>query len=312
MAKSPVATADQWFKAALRVILKPLARTLIRQGVTAPAVYQIIKQAYVEVASEEFGLDGAPPTDSRVSVLTGVYRREVKALRAAAAGEEAAPAKKKKNSILSLVVGRWLASPETTDAAGAPLSLPRTAGASGPSFESLVASISTDVRPRTVLDELVRQELAILSTGEKGGEVVTLRDGALVGPDDLQQRLHFFAANLADHIAAAESNLGDEGPKFLERAVYYNRLKASSVDALEATARDMGGEMLLAINREANARQREDAATEAGVERFRLGVYFYRVDEMGAAATAEKGADAATAGAPEGSGDDNGQSTDKA
>lgn len=271
--------SDAWFKAALRVILKPLARVLIRRGVTAPAVYQLLKQAYVEVAAEEFGLDGAPPTDSRVSVLTGVYRREVKALRSAPPDQDRA-AVKKKISIISLVIGRWLASPQTTDQGGAPLPLARSGAAS---FESLVASVSRDVRPRTVLDELVNQGLAELS-GEKDAELVTLRADALLGPADLEQRLHFFASNLADHIAAASANLGEDGPRFLERAVYYNRLRSASIDALEADARAMAGETLLSLNRKAHELQGDDAAAEDGVERFRFGVYFYRVDETGAAA----------------------------
>ena len=58
-------------------------RALIAQGVTAPALYRLLKRLYVEVAEREFRLDGERPTDSRISLLTGVHRRDVKAFRRA-------------------------------------------------------------------------------------------------------------------------------------------------------------------------------------------------------------------------------------
>ncbi|MEL6204443.1 MAG: DUF6502 family protein, partial [Pseudomonadota bacterium] len=64
----------------LRGLVRPLVRTLISRGVTAPAFYRLLKQVYVEVAHEEFRIDDAPPTDSRITLLTGVHRRDVRAI----------------------------------------------------------------------------------------------------------------------------------------------------------------------------------------------------------------------------------------
>ncbi|MEL6980174.1 MAG: DUF6502 family protein [Pseudomonadota bacterium] len=294
MSKTNGDTGDAWFRGALRTLLRPLARALIRQGVTAPAAYRLLKEAYVEVAAEEFGLDGAPPTDSRISVLTGVYRREVKALRTASAGDD--DGAKRKISVIALVIGRWLASPETTDADGAPAPLKR-GGDQTPSFESLVASVSRDIRPRTVLDELVNQGIAAVS-GEKDNEIVTLRADALLGPADLQQKLHFFAANIGDHIAAAADNLQGDDSKYLERAVFYNRLTPGSVDSLEATARRLANAALISLNRDAHSRQQADASSDESGERFRFGVYFYRVDETERAEQGD-GAKGTTDGEPD-------------
>ena len=57
------------------------ARALIAKGVTAPDFYRVVKQTFVEVAEADFALDGERPTDSRISMLTGVHRRDVKAFR---------------------------------------------------------------------------------------------------------------------------------------------------------------------------------------------------------------------------------------
>ncbi|MEL6217142.1 MAG: DUF6502 family protein [Pseudomonadota bacterium] len=265
------------FLRVLRGLLRPLVKAMIAQGVTAPAVYRLLKEVYVEVADSAFRLDDKRPTDSRISLLTGVHRKDVRTIREAAS--EARPAGSARVTALASVIGRWLASPETVDAEGNPLPLPRQA-AEGPSFDALVESVSKDVRPRTVLDELLRQDLVRV---DPGTEVVHLSEEAFLGPGDGEQQVVFFAQNVGDHIAAATENLlakDDTGPApFLERAVFYNRLRTTSIDRLEAEARNQAGEGLAALNRMAFTFQQEDMDAPDATERFRYGVYFYRAPE---------------------------------
>ncbi|MEM1382444.1 MAG: DUF6502 family protein [Pseudomonadota bacterium] len=264
---------DNAFGQVLRGLLRPLVRALIAQGMTAPALYRIIKRVYVEVAERDFRLDDQRPTDSRISMLTGVHRRDVRSFREDPEGENTEASRKV--ATFATVLGRWLASPETTDGEGRPLPLPR-AGRDGPSFEALVEAVSRDIRPRTVLDELVRQGLVSLS---EDGETVELSGDAFLGPADLDQKVYFFAENVGDHIAAAADNLLSDDPPFMERAVYYNRLRSSSVDVLEGRARALATEALVDLNRLAHDRQAEDLDADDGTHRFRFGVFFYRVDE---------------------------------
>ncbi len=264
---------------ALRRLLRPLVKALIAKGVTAPALYAILKQVYVETAREDFGLDGQPPTDSRVSVLTGVHRKDVRSIREQ--GGAAASPLEHRVTVMTTVVGRWLADPRTTTPEGQPIALPRQAD-QGPSFDTLVESVSTDVRPRTILDELLRKGIVTL---DETGDEVSLRADALVTRDAGDERFHFFSRNIADHMAAAAENiLTEEGPApYLERAVFYNNLLPGSVDAIEARARDLAGEALSELNRLGFARQSADLEEEesggAANQRFRFGLYFYREDE---------------------------------
>src|SRR5262245_40374757 len=66
---------------ALRSLLRPLVRLLLAPRLPFTYVAELLKGAYVEVATRELTLDDRPQTDSRVSLLTGVHRREVKRLR---------------------------------------------------------------------------------------------------------------------------------------------------------------------------------------------------------------------------------------
>ena len=266
---------------ALKRLLRPLVKALIAKGVTAPALYSMLKELYVEVARDSFPIKGKPPTDSRVSVLTGVHRKDVRALRERPGVSESTL--ERRVTVMATVVGRWLADPRTTAADGSPKALPRQAE-DGPSFAALVEAVCTDVRPRTILDELVRRGVVAL---DEKGDVVSLRADAMLTREAGDERFHFFARNVGDHMAAAVENIStEEGPApFLERAVFYNNLCPGSVDEIEARARALATEALSELNRLGFARQSADARSdtdggkEAACERFRFGVYFYREDE---------------------------------
>lgn len=258
------------FERAVAWILRPLVRALIAQGVTAPALYRIVKRTYVEVAEQE--LDGKA-TDSRISVATGVHRRDVKALREeSAAGDEGIG---KKVSTLATVVGRWLSDPDLTGDDGAPLPLLRSADAA-PSFDHLVQRVSRDIRPRTVLDELIRQGIAT-----RDEDMIVLHPEAIVGPADLTQKLHFFSRNLGDHMNASVENLLSDDPPFIERAVFYNNLTPAAVTEIEAKARALGGDALLELNSLAARHQDADRSAPEAHHRFRFGVFFYQENEGG-------------------------------
>ena len=269
---------------ALRRLTRPLIKVLIARGVTAPVLYRMIKGLYVEVAERDFRLDGAVPTDSRISVLTGVHRKDVRSLRQA--GSRGEPAVTRTASLMATVIGRWLAAPEFTDADGRPRPLARQPG-DGPSFEGLVRAISTDVRPRTVLDELLRQGVVRL---DEDSDQVTLSAEALIDRDDGEDRFHFFALNLGDHLSAAGENvLADGEAPFLERAVFYNNLTPDSLDRIEVRAGSLAKTALADLNRFAYSRQQADDRAEAASHRFRFGVYFYREDEEAATGPGDGG-----------------------
>jgi len=250
---------------AAKAILRPLVRVLIARGVTLPTLVAALKEVFVAVAERDFRLAGRPPSDSRISLLTGVHRKDVRVIR------DGAPpiSTPRAASLGAAVIGRWLGDPALADAEGRPRTLSRI------EFDALVATVSKDVRGRTVLDELSR--LGLIDRDE---EMVSLLGEAFVPPAGGGEQLGFFARNLEDHVAAAGHNLLAEADdrRFLERAVFYNNLGADDVDRLEAEARTLAAAALrhlngLALEAREAARERPDAT-----ERFRFGVFFYRED----------------------------------
>jgi hypothetical protein len=257
------------FLRALRRMLRPLVRALISRGVTAPALYKLLKAVYVEVAHDAFGIDGKAPTDSRIAMLTGVHRRDIRNILDNPDGTFETT--RAKTAMLATVFGQWLTRPEFQTTDGIPKPLPVRA-TEGDSFESLVQSVNKDIRPRTVLDELLRQGL--ISETEDG--LLVISEDALVGPKSDDQKLVFFAANVGDHLAAASENYLSDAPPFYERAVFYNALTSASVDDIEADARQKAQALLEDINARSSALQQQDKVSTDAKERYRLGIYFYR------------------------------------
>lgn len=258
------------FLRVLRGLLRPLVRTMIARGLTAPVVYALLKRVYVEVAQDSFALDGKPPTDSRIALLTGVHRKDIRSIRAET--DDGAADARRKTAITATVIGQWMTRPEMSDATGAPRPLPR-AGDVIPNFEILVQSISKDVRPRTVLDELERANLVSIKD-----DMLHLNVAAVVGTTSASDKESFFASNVGDHLAAATENLLSDDPPFFERAVFYNQLTPDAVDKIEARARTASRALLEDINRESSALHRGDQDKDGPRQRYRLGIYFYRED----------------------------------
>lgn len=265
-ARQPIA-ADR-LNAPLARLLRPMVRLCIRGGLTFPALAQLLRELFVNVAEHDFVLDGKEQTDSRVSLLTGIHRKEVARLRGAGAPVNETPATL---SRASAIIAHWLAAPEFTDAKGDPLPLPRTARSGAPSFESLVASITKDVRPRAVLDEWLDRELVTIN----GDEEIVLVDTAFVPSGDDDRKWHYFGRNLHDHVAAAVENVSSAKPRFLERAVHYDGLSRKLAKRLEGRSRELAIDALKTANREAH---RALAKDEGGDSRWNFGVYIYCED----------------------------------
>lgn len=258
----------------MRRVLRPLVRLLISQQVAFPDVANLLRSLYVEVAEKDFQLPKKPTTDSRVSLLTGIYRRDVKRLRAELQESEtgsAAPASSA--SIGGLIVSRWLADPAFLDAEGHPQELERREGRHGqPSFSQLVRSVSVDVRPQSVLDEWLR--LGVVAVTVEGR--VRLEREAFVPTEGFQEMAHYFGRNLRDHVAAAAHNLAGEEPPFLERSVFYAQLTPQAVAELRKLSAEVGAEAIGRVNREALRLQQSSRNDDSARHRMTFGAYFYR------------------------------------
>lgn len=256
--------------AALRHTLRPLVRLLIARGVTYPMLIELIKGVYVAVAEKDFPLPERQATDSRVSLLTGVHRKDVRRLRAGPPADDAAMPDSV--ALGAQLVAAWTTRREFRDGRGRPRPLARLASQGGRrSFEALVASVSKDIRARPVLDEWLRLGIVDIDAGER----VVLRASAFVPARGIDEKAFYFGHNVHDHIAAAAHNLQGEGLPFLERSAHYDSLDAASVKQLARLAEESGMKALRAVNAEAQAAEARDRRLTSIKQRITFGIYFY-------------------------------------
>lgn len=268
---SPV-DADPLLLRVVAYVLRPLARLLIARGVTYPTLSELLKRVYLQVCMDDYSLPGHRLTDSRVSLLTGLHRKDVRRLR-----EEPVDALEAPRMVTwgSRLVSLWLALPEYCDGTGEPCPLPRLSShGQEHSFESLAARVTRDIGARAILDELVRNHIARID----GDDLVHLETKAFVPREDEHKKLHFFANNLHDHLAAAVHNMLGLTPTLMERSVEVSGLSDAEMLALERLSEKQGMTALVAVNEAAQtlnaAGQTEPTCTGRG--RVRFGVYFQR------------------------------------
>ncbi len=257
---------------AMRRILRPLVRLLIARSVPFTNVADLLRWVYVDVASRDFVIDGKPQTDSRVSLLTGVHRREVKRLRR---HDEPAFRAPKSATLGAQLIARWTTEQQYLDEDGEPRPLPyMSPDAKVATFESLVRSVSTDIRPRVVLDEWIR--LGLSHVDEQ--DVVHLDADAFVPARGTEELAYYFGRNLHDHVAASAHNLLGEGSPLLERSVAYNHLGSDSVRELEGLIRDEAMRALRTVDERARELQKRDAGAEDATRRVNFGTYLFKED----------------------------------
>ncbi|MGF1444659.1 MAG: DUF6502 family protein [Pikeienuella sp.] len=259
-------TSDR-IRQTMRRVLRPIVRAMIARGLSYPVLTELLKELFVSEAISHFGIAGKRMTDSRISILTGLQRRDIRTIRDAESQDDGP----RSMGPIPRVIALW-----TSDARfaedGGPLALLRMGENS---FETLVLEVGKDVHPRTILDEMLRLGLA---EHDADTDRVALTADSLVPSGNEGLLLAYYSANLGDHAEAATQNLmaaPAPGP-FFERAVHYNKLSPASVAHLETLARARQMAVLEELNAEALRLQRAERGQPEATERFRCGAFVFR------------------------------------
>ncbi len=230
-APPPAATRAQLALNAATRVLRPLVELLLANGVKHAEIDEALRELLVQSARSQVPGAAESRAISRISVATGIHRKDVKRLlttpgRVDELGQRSPSAE---------VFTRWLTDKRFLDRRRRPVALPRQAqDGGGVSFELLARETSRDVHPRTILDELVRLGLAHVDAADR----VRLLTDAFVPTADAREMLQFLADNVGDHLAAAVANVQGPGDRFLEQAVYADELSEESLREIEALARE--------------------------------------------------------------------------
>lgn len=223
------------YRAVLR-ILRPLVRMLLRNGIPFGEFAEIAKRAYVQSAAEDFSLDGRKCTDSRVAIMSGLTRKEVKRLREMADTAEIVSDHAKQNcNRAARVISGWVRDNEFHDENGATATLPldsKEHSKARASFTDLVKLYSGDVPVRAVLDELIRV-----------GAVVQYRDGrvglvkrAYLPEGDNAQQIHILGEDVSALLRTIDHNIANDKPQLFQRTLTYDNVPVEALAMWRDTA----------------------------------------------------------------------------
>jgi Family of unknown function (DUF6502) len=245
-------------------MLVPLARWLVRNGVHYASFAPALKSVFVEAARRELAEHDGKITDSALSVLSGVHRRDIRAM----SGEAPADTHPKSPSVASQVFTRWLTDAQLRGADDQPMALPKAGEAL--SFDTLARQVSSDVHPRTLLAEMQRLGLVAID-----GDRVHPQAQAFVPQQGFEEMAELFSANVGDHLAAAAHNLNGRPSKFLEQSIFGSGLSPQSTDKLGTVARKLWKSAFQQMADEASQRLKQDAKNQQTSMRMRFGVYYF-------------------------------------
>jgi Family of unknown function (DUF6502) len=257
--------------AAVLRLLRPLVRLLLHHSVPYETFADLARWVYVDVAEKEFALPNKKQTASRISVITGLNRKEVARLQEMTVEDNA-------GAIASFnraekVVTAWLhdypKANSPTRTAPLPIEGER-------SFAALVKRYSGDMPVRAVLDELLRVGVVRKLDND---EIELVSKGTIV-PDaeNRQVLLANFGGDASDFIASFSHNvLASAEHKFFQRKAWFDNIPIEALIVSRELAEQYGQVALENFADQLSRFDRDVTPNSEGTGRARavLGIYYY-------------------------------------
>jgi len=251
---------------AARRILYPLVRILLRNGIPSDALTELVRQTYVDVADAEFGIDGRRQTTARISVITGLNRKEVARLRGK---DPLSPEGAIQWNRAATVLGGWLRDEAFLDRKGDPLDLPFDGD--GPTFQALVKRYSGDMQPRAIVDELLR-----VGAVEFVVDRYRMTNRGYVPSADPESVADILGIDTAEFIETVDHNMTSDD-KLLQMKVLSTNVPARYLEEFNAYSRRLSRPVLEELNRWLAERDMKQDWT-GDDERVVLGLGIYHVN----------------------------------
>ena len=256
-------------------LLYPIVRILLRNGIPFGTFMELAKWVYVDVAVKEFSIPGKKQTDSRVAILTGLSRKEVKKIREELTLNDEGTVERYNRA--ARVIRGWTKDRTFQDGWGQPAILPMEG--EGATFSLLVNQHSGDMPIRAILDELLRvNAVEQLVDGR-----IRLLQRAYIPRTSEVDKLGILATDVAFLIATIDHNLICEPQDaYFQRKVAYDNLPIEAIPELKKLTEQYGQALLEQLNewlvqqdRDINPHIKGTGRKHAGV-----GIYFFEQDVL--------------------------------
>lgn len=262
---------------AVSKVLSPLVRLLLRHGVSHAEFANWARQVYVREAFQHFGMHDKTPTTSRVAIVTGINRKEVKRIRELP--DDVDTGVSKHNRAVRVVTG-WLQDQSFQDEAGQARAL--RYGNPEDGFNQLVKRHGGDVPARAVLDELTR-----VGTVEHRDGVVRLLQQGYVPHQSESAMLDIFATSACDLLTTLDHNLNGGQPRRLQMSVAYDQVSTQGREVFRQLSAEQGMQLLRTLDESLSPHDQTGPNAQPGNGSHRVGLGLYWIEELDDDATAD-------------------------
>jgi hypothetical protein len=266
-------TNQQRLLGAVRACLVPLAKILIRSGISFRQFSEMAKRAFVDQALAERDSRGRPPNVSRIAVRTGLSRKEVARLMHKASGNDRAnhvPTETFHFHQAARVLQLWHSDARFVSSDGRPRDLPVEGSAD--SFVALVRVAGGDVPAGAVRAELLA-----------AGAVSEVRDGVLrvlkreYVPENIGEEL-IAGLSLVVYpaIAGLAHNIEQHGrDTYIQRVAFTDRLIPAAVPLFRQVARKRTTDFVQAIDDWLSSNEVRTDEPQRNEDYVAVGTYYF-------------------------------------
>ena len=254
-------------------LLRPIVRILLRNKVSYKTFEEVARQVFVEVADEHFGVTGRKQTNSRISVVTGLSRKEVLRIKRLSPLEDRDLADQFHRA--ARVVSAWTSETDFMDAQGNPKTLPFD----GPtnSFSALVERYSGDVPARAMLDELAAAGVVEADFNRQ----ITLKRRSYVPSGDDTQMLRLLGTDVGDLANTIVHNFSVPADQSrFQLKVAYDNLPEDGLAHFHNMVSERGYEVLVDFDKYLRQQDRDTNPSVKGRGKVRAGVGIYYFQEQ--------------------------------
>ncbi len=259
---------------ALYRILKALAKVALHYGISAGAMSELVRRAYVDAAEEFILQEGKKPLSSRLCALTGLYRKEIVRVKALPPIDGTVLDDRYNRS--ARVVTGWMRDTDFLTKRGKPAVLTME-GSSG--FHALVKRYSGDMTSRAMLEELQRLQVIEITSQNR----VRLSERAYVPSVSDLDTIQILGTDTTDLIETIRHNRGKKpAQRLYQRKVSYAHIPEKHVESFRQMAAAESQALLERLDRWLARRDTEPRSAGKAGARLGLGIYQFSEDHPAA------------------------------
>lgn len=254
-------------------LLTPIVKILLSQGLSFSDFISIARQVFVDVAEIEFSIPGKKQTDSRISVITGINRKDVHRCRLM---EESDETKNTENvtqfNRVERVIHGWVKDHEFHGGDKKPRSLKHTKGED--EFDQLIKRYSGDMPTRAMLDEMLRLKL-VEKTPER---MIRLLSNVYIPDKGIDDKLPLLGRSASDLINTISHNFEHSGEESkLQLNVEYHDVSIEVAMDFKRYSEERAYELLQELNQWLDEKSSvvNDDDEETSLMRVGLGIYYF-------------------------------------